>query len=157
MDVQRRRRITLDGLKRPTICRECGGVLVYRGLGEYECEECGKKEYDDYGLVREYLEAHKGANVAEISEFTGVSHKAIREMVKERRFELVESRGGYLRCEICGENIKSGRMCPKCEMEYHRQIEAEARQNRNNFKNVSVYSGEKHEGDIGRKRFERYR
>lgn len=51
-------------------------------------------------------------------------------MIKENRFELVESKGGYLRCEICGENIRSGRLCPKCEAEYHKQIEEEARQQR---------------------------
>lgn len=157
MDIQRQRRIYLDNINRPTYCKSCGGIFVYCGLGEYECEDCGNIEFDDYGLVRGYLEVHKGANVSEISDRTGVSHRNIREMIKDHRFELVDSRGGYLRCELCGENIKSGRMCTKCETEYHRQVEAQARLNRNNFKQVSVFSGERHEGDIGRKRFERYK
>ena len=79
----------------------------------------------------------------------------IRDMIKENRFELVESKGGYLRCEICGENIRSGRLCPKCEAAYHRQIEDEARQQRKNYKQMSGFSGERPEGESGRRRFER--
>ena len=86
--------------------------MVYKGLGEYQCEECGQMDYDDYGKVRNYLEHHRGANVAEISDATGVTHKSIRDMIKENRFEVVENRGGYLRCEMCGANINSGRLCP---------------------------------------------
>ena len=93
--------------------------------------------------------------MAEISSQTGVSHKAIRDMIKENRFELVESKGGYLRCEICGENIRSGRLCPKCEAAYHKQIEDEARQQRKNYKQMSGFSGERPEGESGRRRFER--
>ena len=40
---------------RPTICKSCGGVMVYKGLGEYQCEECGQMDYDDYGKGRNYL------------------------------------------------------------------------------------------------------
>lgn len=125
------KRLSIEELfSRPTICMVCGGVLVYRGLGEYQCEDCEALEYDDYGKVRNYLEKHRGANVAEISSITGVSHKSIRDMIKENRFEVIENRGGYIRCELCGVNIKSGRLCSKCETEYHRQIEAEERARR---------------------------
>ena len=114
--------------------------MVYKGLGEYQCEECGQMDYDDYGKVRNYLEHHRGANVAEISDATGVTHKSIRDMIKENRFEVVENRGGYLRCEMCGANINSGRLCPDCEMLYHRRLEAEARNERLRSKNISGFS-----------------
>ena len=87
----------------PVVCKECEGVLVYKGLGEYKCENCGAVEYDDYGKVRNYLDEHRGANVTQISESTGVSHKSIRDMIKENRFEVIDSRGGYIRCEMWGE------------------------------------------------------
>lgn len=154
MDTKRARLVLAD-LNRPSFCKLCEGVLVYKGLGEYECEECGAREYDDYGKVRNYLDEHNGANVAEISEATGVTHKSIRDMIKDNRFEIINSRGGYLRCEICGVNIRSGRLCPKCEAEYHQQLEAEARAQR-----VSAIKGGSEGvpiGDSGQKRFTRER
>ena len=73
---------------RPTYCEKCGGVMVFKGVGEYECEKCGALEYDDYGKVRNYIEKHMGANAAQASKATGVSQKAIREMLKEARLEI---------------------------------------------------------------------
>ena len=147
-----RKKLTLDEFHRPTYCEKCSGVLIYRGLGEYQCEECEVLEYDDYGKVRNYLEVHRGANVAEISEVTGVSHKSIREMIKENRFEVIENRGGYIRCELCGTNIKSGRLCSKCEILYHRKLEAEARENRK----TTISGGSAFFGEAkGSKRFTR--
>ena len=128
--------------------------MVYRGIGEYICEECGAAEYDDYGKVRGYLEHHRGANVAEISDMTGVSHKSIRDMIKEKRFEIIDNKGGYLRCEMCGEKINSGRMCDKCERLYHKQVEEHTRAERN--KNVSGY-GENTHAERGSKRYTRER
>lgn len=140
----------------PVVCRECGGVLVYKGLGEYRCEECGISEFDDYGKVRNYLEKNKGANVANISAETGVSRKSIRQMVKENRFEVIENRGGFLRCEMCGVEIRSGHFCPKCEEAFHRKVEAEARNERQRNKTMAGY-GEARQGDEGSKRYTRER
>lgn len=144
----------LDDLNRPTFCNKCKGIMVYKGVGEYKCEDCGSVEYDDYGKARNYLEQHKGANVAEISDATGVTHKSIREMIKEKRFEVIDNRGGYIRCEMCGENIKSGRLCSKCEMLYHRKLEEETRSQKK--KNISGF-GESTRGERGSKRYTRER
>ncbi len=141
-----------DELNRPVICQKCGGILVYTGLGEFKCEECGSSEFDDYGKVRSYLEKHRGANVGEISSETGVSHKSIRQMLKENRFEVIDNKAGYLRCEVCGVDIKSGRRCRKCEESYHRNVEQQARNERK--RDFTVY-GENPHGDKGTKRFTR--
>ncbi len=154
MAEKMRKPLLLKEVERPTFCLKCSGVMVYKGLGEYRCEKCGAVEYDDYGKVRKYLEAHKGANVSEISNETGVSHKSIRDMIKENRFEVIENRGGYLRCEICGANIRSGRFCPICEEAYHRQLEAEMRDERKS--NLAGY-GEVNQTEKGSKRFTRER
>lgn len=145
-----------NDLNRPTLCKSCDGVMIYNGLGEYQCEDCGWKDYDDYGKVRNYLDQHKRANVAEISDATGVSHKSIRDMIKEKRFEIIENRGGYLRCEMCGTNINSGRLCPDCEMLYHRKLEAEARRERQSKTKMAGF-GEGTKGEKGSKRFTRER
>lgn len=153
--TQMMKRLLLDNYSYPTFCKECGGVMVYKGIGEYQCEDCEELAYDDYGKVRNYLERHKGANVAEISECTGVSHKSIREMIKDNRFEIVNNRGGYLRCERCGVNINSGRYCKECEADYHRELEAEARQRRTSSIDGGSATGSR--GDDGSKRFTRER
>ena len=151
---ERMKKLVLEDFHRPTFCNQCKGVLVYRGLGEYQCEDCGAFDYDDYGKVRNYLDRHRGANVAEISEATGVTHKSIRDMIKDNRFEVINNAGGYIRCEMCGTNISSGRLCGKCEMQYHRQMEAEARTRRKAA--ISGGSTGVH-GESGSKRFTRER
>ena len=62
-----------DVYNRPTICKECEGVMIFKGVGEYKCEKCGFLDYDDYGKVRNYLEKHVGATSAQVAEATGVS------------------------------------------------------------------------------------
>ncbi len=95
----------------PTVCNSCGGVLVYKGLGEYHCEKCRTKEYDNYGKTRNYIEKNPGASAVDIEKNTGVSKAAIREMLKESRFEIVEGTKSFLRCEGCGKEVRSGRYC----------------------------------------------
>ena len=105
-----------EDYNRPLLCSKCGGVMVFRGVGEYRCEDCKSVDYDDYGKVRRYLEEHPGANTAEVSSNTGVSQKSIRQMLKESRLEIADSSSVFMKCERCGISIRSGRMCPKCEM-----------------------------------------
>ena len=52
MDM-RRAIFSMGELHRPSYCEKCGGVLVYKGLGEYECEECGKR-FRVSGSIWEY-------------------------------------------------------------------------------------------------------
>ena len=74
----------------PTVCKNCGGVLVYKGLGEYYCEKCREKDYDNYGKTRNYIEKNPGASAVDIEKNIGVSRVAIREMLKESRFEIAK-------------------------------------------------------------------
>lgn len=142
-----------DNYNRPTICPECGGIMIFRGVGEYKCEDCGSLGYDDYGKARNYIEQHPGANMAEVAKETGVSQKSIRDMVRESRLEIAPSSSVFLRCEICGASIRSGKFCSKCETAHHREIEEKAR----NAKNINMagFSLEKNAGEDGAKRFKR--
>lgn len=115
---------------RPYTCRACGGMMIFKGVGEYECEDCHDLDYDDYGKTRNYLESHAGANTAEIAAHTGVSQKAIRQMLKESRLEIASNSKTFLKCEICGVSIRYGTLCSKCEMAYNRGMEERERANR---------------------------
>lgn len=140
-----------DNYNRPTICEECGGIMVFKGVGEYKCEKCGCIGYDDYGKARNYLEQHPGATMAEVASETGVAQKAIRSMIKECRLEIAPTSNVFMRCEICGTSIRSGRFCARCETAHHREIEERARKKMD----MSGFSTEKITGEDGAKRFKR--
>lgn len=145
--------LELQNYNRPVICEKCGGVMIYKGCGEYRCEDCDQVEYDDYGKVRNYIEKHNGATSAEVSDATGVSQKSIREMLKEERIEIAPNSNAFLTCEICGAQIRSGRYCMRCETAYHKEIEEKARAARNI--NLSGFGTERSRGEEGAKRFTR--
>ena len=69
---------SLEKYNIPRVCKECGGVMIFKGVGEYHCEDCGAVDYDDYGKVRGYIEANKGATAAQIEQTIGVSQRTVR-------------------------------------------------------------------------------
>lgn len=75
----------LDTYHKPAVCEKCGGRMVFKGCGEYRCEDCKHVEYDDYGKVRNYIETHANATIVDTSEATGVKSEIIKDMIKEMR------------------------------------------------------------------------
>lgn len=150
MDMERR--FSPDVYNIPRQCEKCGGVMVFQGLGEYCCEDCGELAYDDYGKVRAYIEEHKGATAAQIEDAIGVSQKTIRRLLKDGRLEIAEGSRVFLQCEICGKMIRSGQYCPECEMKVHRNIEAKQREMAH--RDLQGFKMGK-QGEEGQKRFTR--
>lgn len=136
----------------PRICEKCGGVMIFKGVGEYRCEDCNELAYDDYGRVRLYIEEHKGATAAEIESAIGVPQRTIRMMLKEGRLEVAADSRTFLQCEICGKQIRSGRYCPECEVAVHRNMEAEQREKK---KKEMQGFGQNQKGEDGQRRFRR--
>lgn len=142
----------LDAYHVPRTCRECGGVMVFKGVGEYHCEDCGFVDYDDYGKVRLYIEEHKGATAAEIEKEVGVAQRTVRRLLKDGRIEIAEGSKVYLRCELCGKQIRSGQFCPDCEIKVHRNLEEKQRET---MRKVAKGFGMEQKGEEGQKRFVR--
>lgn len=142
-----------DVYNRPKVCPECGGEMEFKGCGEYRCESCKYVAYDDYGKVRNYVEKHGGATAAQVAEATGVKQKTIRTMLKESRLEIAEGSNSFMKCEMCGVNIRSGRVCPQCEVKYKHTLEEKAR--RKHAKTMSGFGMERQNGEDGAKRFVR--
>lgn len=151
----RRELMEMNQINRPTYCEKCNGVMVFKGVGEYKCEDCGYLDYDDYGKVRNYIEQHSGATSAQVAAATGVSQKAIRDMLRDERLEIAANSAVFLKCELCGASIRIGRFCSKCETTYHRRLEEKARAGRN--LNLAGFSTERPKGEDGAKRFTRDR
>lgn len=143
---------TEDYYNVPRTCKECGGILIFKGVGEYQCEDCGARDYDDYGRVRLYIEEHRGATAAQIENAIGVPQRNIRQMLKDGRLEVSADSRVFMYCEVCGKVIRSGRYCPECEASVHRAIEAEEREQRK--KDLQGH-GLGQQGDEGQKRFVR--
>lgn len=141
----------LDVYHIPRICTECGGVMIFKGVGEYHCEDCGRVAYDDYGKVRLYLEKNPGANAVAVEAETGVSQKTIRLMLKESRLQVAEGSPAFLHCENCGKVMRSGRFCPECEILYHRNVEEQQRK----INKLRGYGMDHGNSDSGHRRFMR--
>lgn len=143
--------LDINDYNRPYECSNCGGLMIFKGCGEYECEDCRNKEYDDYGKARNYIENNPGATSADITTHTGVTQKAIRQMLKESRLEVAQDSKVLLRCEICGADIRTGVLCKNCEAAYHRKLEEKERAARS----MSGYGAEREVNQKGEKRFSR--
>lgn len=135
--------IELHNYNKPVACSKCGGDMIFKGVGEYECSKCKNIEYDDYGKVRAYVEEHRGATTAQISEATGVSKKEIREMLREERLELTADSQPFLYCEMCHKPIRSGRFCLECERSNGLEIKRKKNISGVGMQDVSTASGEK--------------
>ena len=148
-------RLELDDYHVPTECELCGGTVTFKGLGEYKCDYCAHLMYDDYGVVRRYLEKHKGSTVIEISDATGVPQSQINYMLKEERLQVSDSSRVFMQCEGCGKKIKSGRYCPVCEK---LAMAAKAKKEREaHKKQMAGYSANPMVGEEGAIRFKRER
>lgn len=138
---------------KPTRCEKCGSMEIeFKGVGEYKCKNCGFLMYDDYGLVRNYIEQNPGATQTEVSMATGVTKSKIRQMLKDERIEIAPGSLVFLSCEICGKEIRSGRYCEKCS-----GVVSEQRKKSESTHNSNITGGfAKHKSDAtGAKRFNR--
>lgn len=148
-DFTKMEALGISNYNRPYVCKACGGLMIFKGVGEYECEECKELDYDDYGKARNYLEEHPGATSAEITDNTGVSQRSIRQMLRDGRLEVAADSKTFIQCEICNENIRFGRFCDKCESAYHRGMEQKLKTEYN----YSGFGADKGKMDKGEKRF----
>lgn len=99
----------------PYRCEECGGNHIkYQGVGTYICEDCRHEMFDDYGKVRNYLDEQRGATMHDVAMATGVPQNKIRQLIREERFEIAANSAIFMKCEMCGVDIRSGRYCEKC-------------------------------------------
>ena len=148
----RRDVLDINDYNRPYECPKCGGLMIFKGCGEYECENCRNIEYDDYGKARNYIEKNPGATSADITLNTGVTQKAIRQMLKESRLEVAQDSKVLLRCEMCGADIRTGVLCKNCEVTYHRKLEEKQRAAHSM---VAGYGSGKETEQKGERRFNR--
>ena len=155
--VSNRPRLDLeeDYYHRPKYCPKCGGVMIFKGVGEYQCEKCKEVAYDDYGKVRNYIELHPGTTAAEIEEKIGVKQKTIRQLLRESRIQVAADSKTFILCEICKKPIRSGRFCSNCEKNYHKGIEEKLRKE-SMLKKMQSMKGMENKKEVDNKSSNRY-
>lgn len=95
-------------------CLECGGRMKQIRSGEYECVECGAKELDDFGRIREYMREHGTATKEELVVMLGVRAEVVNEYIRQQRLEKAGDTQGDGKCLLCGAPIRYGSICAKC-------------------------------------------
>lgn len=99
---------------RTKVCEKCGGKMVYVFGETFECTECKNRKLTDFGKIREYLEINGPQTAVTISRDTGVDVKKIQSYLDEGRIEISESSDVYIKCQICGADIRYGKICSEC-------------------------------------------
>lgn len=150
-------KLHMGDYNKPVVCNVCGGSMIFKGVGEYQCEKCGNLDYDDYGKVRAYIETHpEQSQMQLIEERTGVPRKIIRRMLRDERLEIAVDSTVFIQCEICKKSIRSGRYCPECAKKAYAKEELE-RMRREKKKQKLQGFGHRAEEQEGEKRFRRER
>lgn len=100
--------------KEALVCSECNGIMRYKSLGHFVCEDCGNEYLDDYGRVRDFLDRRGPSSAIEISTATGVSRKRVTDLINSGRIMVTADSGVSIFCEVCGQKIRYGVRCDRC-------------------------------------------
>lgn len=95
-------------------CRMCGRIFNYV-TGSILCQGCREKMEIKFQEVKEYIRAHPGVGIPEVSAACDVDPNQIRQWLRDERLEVAEDSAIYLSCEGCGAPIRSGRFCDRCK------------------------------------------
>lgn len=95
-------------------CRACGRIFNYFS-GVPICPACKESQEAKFQEVKEYIRAHRGASIPEVSEACDVDPAQIRQWLRDDRLEVTEDSTMLLDCESCGAPIRSGKFCEKCK------------------------------------------
>lgn len=95
-------------------CKFCGTMFRYYGFGYGYCERCTPIDNELFHRVKDYIWAHGKVTMAQVSDATGVSIKQITQYLRDGRLEIPEDSEIFIRCELCGTDIRYGRYCQEC-------------------------------------------
>jgi predicted amidophosphoribosyltransferase len=96
-------------------CTRCGRMFQRTGTSRV-CFECKEAEEQAYRLVRDYLEAHPGSDIASVAAGTGVDEAIVLKLLQDGRLVALGdlTSGMQTQCQRCGNPTNAGRYCPPC-------------------------------------------
>lgn len=95
-------------------CRRCGKMFFYSGIGKCICAICKAEEEAQFELVKEYIYDNLSATIMQVSKETGVRVSRIKSYLRDGRLIIPDGSAIFLNCEVCGTEIKFGRLCRPC-------------------------------------------
>lgn len=93
-------------------CRKCGKLFLRI---KNVCDECYKKQEDDFKRVKDHLRDFPGSTIHELSEATGVSIAQIREFILANRILASNFMNLSYPCDMCSSMIQAGKKCSNCQ------------------------------------------
>lgn len=106
-------------------CKRCGELFLYNG-SRLICHNCVEEEEKEFEIVKQYLWDHHNASLRQVVEHTGVKEDRVLKYLREGRIALGDGSDIRLECELCGAEIKYGRICGKCAKNIGGQAGAKA-------------------------------
>lgn len=102
-------------------CKDCGRLFNYIG-GARLCADCRVGLEEKFGEVKKYIQEHKNATIAQVSEEMEVSQRQITQWIREERLAFSEDSTIRFNCDSCGTQIRTGRFCDKCKSDMTRGL-----------------------------------
>lgn len=94
-------------------CRRCK-VLFHHIVGPQICQQCKKKDEEDFIQVKEYLYENPGASMTTVCEELEVSVRQVQQYLREGRLTVSKDSPIGIDCESCGTRISTGKYCDRC-------------------------------------------
>lgn len=127
-------------------CMRCHRLFQYTGFGHMICPRCKEAEAREFEWVKNYLYENPGATMIEVEEATGVPVYQLTAYLKAGRLEIPNGSPIFIKCEKCGQDIRSGRFCADCVSKMSASLKKEL-----DFDEFQV--GEKPRKTVGKMRF----
>lgn len=98
----------------PTECPKCLDRLYFKGMGKYACPRCRKFYYDDFGVIKKYIDENGETPMFDIAQSTGVNLDVVDMLFENGKLDLPKELKDAPRCERCGAFFPGGRYCKAC-------------------------------------------
>ncbi|WFR58690.1 MerR family transcriptional regulator [Anaerocolumna sp. AGMB13025] len=95
-------------------CRRCGRMFYFTGVGKCICASCKAEDEAEFESVKNYIYENLSATIMQTSKDTGVKISRIKSFLRDGRLVIPDGSAVFLNCEVCGANIKFGRLCREC-------------------------------------------
>ena len=102
-------------------CSNCRKLYQYNG--SLLCVNCVEELDKLFNDVRNYIEENPNADLDELREKTGTDGAIIVRWLREGRL-MMATASGLIKCDICGQSLRSGRFCEKCATNVKEQLQS---------------------------------
>ncbi len=86
-------------------------------MGLNKCPDCASpfEGPNKAQAVRDLVKENPGISASYVSSLTGLPTTEIVKYIRQEVLEFTSDSSGYLKCEDCGKEIKTGKYCNSCK------------------------------------------